>query len=66
VNLLARLKGVVSAVLIAGDDAPLLPHVAPLSSAAHTLQAALLEGAAAIDGVPVHLADGTTLDYEHG
>jgi len=64
VNLLARLTGIVCRVLIAGDDAPLLARVTPLSGSAHTLQEALLDGARSIGGAPVHVADGTAPDYE--
>src|SRR5690349_5516114 len=64
VNLLVRLEGVVSAVLISGDDAPLLPRVAPLASRARTLRGALLNGGQAVGSVPVRLADGARPDYE--
>lgn len=64
VNLLARLDGVVSHVMIAGGNAALLPHVVPLAGSAKTLQEALLEGAASIGVVPVGRFDGASAEYE--
>ena len=64
VNLLARLADVVSAVLVIGDDATLLPRITPLAHCANSLRSALLQGGNSIGGVPVRLADGTKPDYE--
>jgi molybdopterin/thiamine biosynthesis adenylyltransferase len=64
INLLARLEGVVSSVMIAGGNVGLLPHVVPLSTYANTLRDASLEGARSIGAVPVCRSNGTSADYE--
>lgn len=60
VNLLARLADVVSAVRITGGDAPLRSRIIPIATGASSLIAGLIEGAAAVGGVPASLAEAAT------
>lgn len=53
VNLLSRMEGIVTAVELAGEDAPLIGRVIPFQTGAGTLQGAFLAAAETIGAVPV-------------
>lgn len=53
VNLLSRMAGIVTAIDLTGDDAPLINHVIPFDVGAVTLREGLQQGAETISALPV-------------